>query len=89
MDYKERVETAYALAQKAISLTILRRLQMFSSHSRLSNTQKDEDASPSVNDVTNQDDDSDDEVIPPTPPGNHITLKEMYNILKNKSSNTF
>ncbi|KYN35976.1 Zinc finger CW-type PWWP domain protein 1 [Trachymyrmex septentrionalis] len=68
----KKLEKAYTLAQSAIPLSILQRLQRFSYISRLNN----------MRESVNQFDEEEDNEIPATPPPKRITLREFC--LKNR-----
>ncbi|EZA51060.1 uncharacterized protein LOC105283154 [Ooceraea biroi] len=88
VDYKEQVEEAHALAQKAIPLSIFQRLQIFSYVSRIKRLHIQD----TINEICTSslgidivDQDEDDEVIPVTPT-QHVTLEQFHRSFSMKHS---
>jgi len=86
VDRKEQLDRAYALAQKAIPLSIFGRLQIFSYIAQLRRLEEPQ-SKRRMWDIVDQDDD---EIIPGTPT-THTRLKEFHSSVKSSmdSSNTF
>jgi len=78
VDHKEQLDRAYALAQKAIPLSIFGRLQIFSYIAQLRRLEEPQSERPKIWDIVDQDDD---EIIPGTPTA-HTRLKEFHSSVK-------